>query len=176
LGLAGPKAIQAVIYVFLSDPVPVFAIGMCIAYKTASGKTGRRKGCRMKGFLTVAAVLILIGFTLAVAAEKPTAAPPLPPRIPEMSTAGKVLEVSAAVLKIERTLKGKVEIMEFILEKPFPNLAAGDQIKVSYLEKDGRNVLIRVAPAQKTAVRKAVKKELPKEMKPVSPPAATVTK
>ena len=130
----------------------------------------------MKRFLTLAAVLILIGFTLALAAEKPPSVPPLPPRIPEMSTAGRVLEVSDAILKIERTLKGKAEIMEFILEKPFPNIAAGDQIKVSYLEKDGRNILTRVAPAQKTAVRKAVKKDLPKEMKPVALPAPPVTK
>ena len=130
----------------------------------------------MKRFLTLAAVLIFIGFTLAFAAEKPRSAPPLPPRIPEMSTAGTVLEISGTSLKIERTLKGKAEIMEFILEKPFPNIAAGDQIKVSYVEKEGRNVLIRVAPAQKTAVRKAVRKEFPKEMKPVAPPAAPVTK
>ena len=130
----------------------------------------------MKRFLTWAAVLILIGFTLALAAEKPPSAPPLSPRIPEMSTAGRVLEVSDAILKIERTLKGKAESMEFILEKPFPNIAAGDQIKVSYLEKDGRNILTRVAPAQKTAVRKAVKKDLPKEMKPVALPAPPVTK
>jgi hypothetical protein len=130
----------------------------------------------MKRFLTLAAVLILIGFTLALAAEKPAAAPPLPPRIPEMSTAGKVLEVSDAILKIERALKGKAEIMEFILEKPFPGIAAGDQIKVSYLERDGRNVLIRVAPAQKTAVRKEIRKDLPKEMKPAAPPAPPVTK
>jgi hypothetical protein len=124
----------------------------------------------------LAAVIIFIGFTLAFAAEKPTSAPPLHPRIPEMSAAGKVLEISDTILKIERTLKGKAEIMEFILEKPFPNIAAGDQIKVSYLQKEERNVLIRVAPAQKTAVRKAVRKDLPKEIKPVAPPAATVTK
>ena len=130
----------------------------------------------MKRFLTLAAVLIFIGFTLVFAAEKPLSAPPLPPRIPEMSAAGTVLEISGTSLKIERTLKGKAEIMEFILEKPFPNIATGDPVKVSYREKDGRNVLIRVAPAKKTAVKKAVKKELPKEMKPVAPPAAAVTK
>jgi len=130
----------------------------------------------MKRFLTLAAVLIFIGFTLVFAAEKPRSAPPLPPRIPEMSAAGTVLEISGTSLKIERTLKGKAEIMEFILEKPFPNIATGDPVKVSYHEKDGRNVLIRVAPAKKTAVKKAVKKELPKEMKPVAPPAAAVTK
>jgi len=130
----------------------------------------------MKRFLTLAAVLILIGFTLALAAEKSPSAPPLPPRIPEMSAAGKVLKISDTILKIERTLKGKAEIMEFILEKPFPNIVTGDQIKVSYREKDGRNILIRVAPAQKTAVRKAVKKDLPKGMKPVAPPGPPVTK
>lgn len=119
---------------------------------------------------------MLLGFTLVFAAEKPRSAPPLPPRIPEMSTAGTVLEVSGTSLKIERTLKGKAEIMEFILEKPFPAVAVGDPVKVSYLEKDGRNVLIRVAPAQKTAVKKAVKKELPKGMKPVAPAAAPPTK
>ena len=130
----------------------------------------------MKRFMTLAAVLILIGFTLAIAAEKPALAPPLPSRIPAMSTAGKVLEVSDAILKIERTLKGTVEIMEFIVEKPFPNLVAGDQIRVSYVQRDGRNVLIRVSPAQKTEIRKAVKKDLPKEMNRVTIPAAPVTK
>lgn len=130
----------------------------------------------MKRFLTVMTVFIMIGFTLAFAAEKPRSAPPLPPRIPEMSTAGTVLEISATSLKIERTLKGKAEIMEFILEKPFPDVSAGDPVKVSYLEKDGRNVLIRIAPAQKTAVKKAVKKELPKGMNPIAPPAPPVTK
>jgi hypothetical protein len=130
----------------------------------------------MKRFLALAAVLIFIGFALAFAAEKPASAPPPPPRIPNMSAAGKVLEISDTILKIERTLKGKAEIMEFILEKPFPNITAGDQIKVSYQEKEGRNVLIQVAPAQKTAVRKAVKKELPKGMKPVASPAAPVVK
>jgi hypothetical protein len=130
----------------------------------------------MKRFLPLAFVLIVIGFTLALAAEQPQPSRPLPPRTPEMNTAGKVLEVSDTILKIERTLKGKVEIMEFILKKPFPNLAAGDQIKVSYCEKNGQNVLIRAAPAKKTAVRKAVKKEFPGEMKPVNPPAGPVIK
>ncbi len=116
----------------------------------------------------------MIGFMPALAAENSSS--PLRARIPEMNAAGKVLEVSDAVLKIERTLNGKAEVMEFILEKPFPNIAAGDQIKVGYLEKDGRNILIRVAPAPKTAVLKASKKGLPKEMKAVAPPEAPVTK
>ena len=43
------------------------------------------------------------------------------------------------------------------MEKPFTDIAVGDQIKVDYLEKDGRNMLIRVAPAKKTAVQKPKK-------------------
>lgn len=119
--------------------------------------------------------MMLLTITLALAAEKPPAAAPLRPRIPEMSTAGKVVEISDTVLRIERTLKGKVEMMDFSLEKPFPNIAVGDQIKVSYLIKEGRNVLLRVAPAKKTAVQKT-KKEVPKEAKPVATKAAPVIK
>lgn len=113
----------------------------------------------MKRFAALTAILLFVGFTLAFAAENRPAVPLTPPRTPEMSTAGKVLEVSDALLKIERTLKGNAEVMEFILEKPFPNIAAGDQIKVSYRVKDGRNILIRVAPAPKTAVRKPDRQE-----------------
>jgi len=127
----------------------------------------------MKRFLALSALLIFIGFTLAIAAEKSPAAPPLTPRTPEMSTAGKVLEISDTLLKIERSLKGNAEMMEFVLEKPFPNIAAGDQIKVSYCVKDGRNILTRVAPAPKTAVRKADNK---KELKPAGSQPAPAAK
>jgi hypothetical protein len=124
----------------------------------------------MKRFAALTAILLFVGITLAFAADNRPAAPPAPPRTPEMSTAGKVVEVSDALLKIERTLKGSAEIMEFILEKPFPNIAAGDQIKVSYRVKDGRNILIRVAPAPKTAVQKPGKQEAKKTGG--TPPAA----
>ena len=120
----------------------------------------------MKRFLTITAALMLLVFTLAFAAEKPPAAAPLAPRVPEMSAAGKVMEISDTVLRIERTLKGKVETMEFYLERPFLNIKVGEQIRVNYREKEGRNVLLRVAPAKKTAVQKTGK-EAPKETKPV---------
>jgi hypothetical protein len=126
-----------------------------------------------KGLLIAAAGLILLGFTPAFAAEKTATAPP--PRVPEMSTAGKVVEVTATLLKIERTLKGEADTMEFFLEKAFTDIAVGDQVKVSYREKDGRNVLIRVAPAKMTAVQKP-KKETPKTAKPAEPKAAPATK
>jgi hypothetical protein len=118
---------------------------------------------------------MLLAITLALAVEKPPAAAPLPPRVPEMSTAGKVMEISDTVLRIERTLKGKVETMEFYLEKPFLNIKVGEQIRVNYREKEGRNVLLRVAPAKKTAVQKTGK-EAPKETKPVVTKEAPKTK
>ena len=125
----------------------------------------RRMGRWVKRFLIIVAGLTLLCVTLVFAAEKTTTAPTAPSRVPEMSTAGKVLELSGTVLKIERTMKGSVETMEFSLEKPFSDIAVGDQIMVSYREKGGRNILIRVAPAKKTAVQ-TPKKESPTAAKP----------
>jgi hypothetical protein len=128
----------------------------------------------MKHFLIIAAGSMLLVFTSAFAAEK-TVVPPSPSRVPEMSTAGKVIEITATSMRIERTLKGEVEIMEFILEQPFTNIAVGDQIKVSYRARNGRNVLTRVAPAKVTAVQKP-KKEASKAAKPAEPKAGPVMK
>jgi len=130
----------------------------------------------MKRYGIAVVVLLMVGFTLALAAEKPTAAAsPSSPRVPEMSAAGKVVEVSATLLKIERTLKGEVEIMDFVLERPLPKTAVGDQVKVSYRSKEGKNILIRIAPAKMTAIQKP-KKEAPKREKPQGLQAAPVLK
>jgi len=125
--------------------------------------------------LIILAGLMLLCFTQAWAAEKQPASVPLSPRVTEMNTAGKVLEISGTVLKIERTLKGKAETLELILEKPLSDIVAGDQLRVSYVEKEGRKVLTRVAPAKKTAVQKP-KKDSPKVSKPVEPQVTPVVK
>lgn len=83
-----------------------------------------------------------------------------------MSTAGKVLEISDTALKIERTLKEKVETMVFVLPKPFTGIAVGDQIKVSYQVKEGRNILLRAAPATMTAVSKGKNAAKPADPSP----------
>jgi hypothetical protein len=105
----------------------------------------------VKGLTILSAAWLLLGFSLALAAEQAPAR--LSPRTPEMSTAGKVLEVSETLLTIERTLKGKVETMVFVLEAPLPDIAVGDQLRVNYLRKDGQNVLIRLSPTGRTAVQ-----------------------
>lgn len=139
------------------------------------GRPDGRKNLEMKRFLIIAAGLMLLCFALVFAAEKPPAVPTPPPRVPEMSTAGKAIAVSSTELRLERTLKGKVETMEFILENPFPTIKVGDQIKVSYREKDGRNILTRVTPVKKTTAEKP-KKDTPKKEKPGDAKAAPVTK
>jgi hypothetical protein len=129
----------------------------------------------MKRFLIITAGLMLLCFALVFAAEKPPVVTPAPPRVPEMSAAGKAIAVSNTELKLERTLKGKVETMVFILENPFPTIKVGDQIKVSYREKDGRNILTRVTPVKKTAVEKS-KRDASKKENPGDSKAAPITK
>lgn len=130
---------------------------------------------RMKRFLIAAAVLVFLCFALVFAAETPPAVPLPPSRVPDMSTAGKVIVVSNTEMRLERTLKGKVETMVFLLENPFPAVKAGDQIKVSYRERDGRNILIRAIPINKKAADKP-KKVTSKNEKPGDTKAAPVTK
>lgn len=106
----------------------------------------------MKGIAILSAAWLFLGFSLVFAAEQ--APSRLSPRTPEMSTAGRVLEVSETLLTIERTLKGKVETMTFVLERPLPEVIVGDQLRVNYLQREGQNVLTRFSPTGRTAVQK----------------------
>ncbi|MEW6335164.1 MAG: hypothetical protein AB1558_12930 [Thermodesulfobacteriota bacterium] len=129
----------------------------------------------MKRFLIAAAGAAILCFALVLAAEKPPDASPPSPRVPDMSAAGKVVAISPTELRIERTIKGKAESMLFVLETPPPSIALGSQVKISYREKEGRKILIRVVPAKKTAVQK-VKKEVPKKEKAGEAGEGPVTK
>ena len=62
----------------------------------------------------------------------------------KMSATGKVTEISDTMLKIERTVKGKAETMELTLEKADPKIKVGDKVEVSYVTKDGKNVVAKV--------------------------------
>jgi len=63
----------------------------------------------------------------------------------KMHATGKVTEISDESIKIERTVKGDVETMEFALEKPLKNISVGDSVKIDYMEKDGKLIASRVA-------------------------------
>lgn len=49
-------------------------------------------------------------------------------------------------LLVERTVKGKVEFTEFILDKPNEKIKTGDKVKVSYIRKEDKNIAKRLIP------------------------------
>jgi hypothetical protein len=97
----------------------------------------------------VGAVFLLS--TLVFAVDKPSSpvkADPVKTNIvkaAKMHATGKVTEISDASIKIERTVKGDVETMEFALEKPVKNIIVNDSVKIDYIEKDGKLIASRVA-------------------------------
>ncbi len=67
-------------------------------------------------------------------------------RITHMRTYGKVLEVTDTNIRIERKVKGIAEAMEFTLEKPV-KVKVGQMVKIRYIEKEGKNVVVKVVRA-----------------------------
>ena len=128
----------------------------------------------MKRFLVlfVALSFLFCGSVFAAEATKaePAAAAKEAAKETKMSATGKVTEISDTMLKIERTVKGKAETMEFTLEKACPKIAAGDKVGVSYVTKDGKNVATKV-----TKKKYPKKKAAVKEAKPAGEKAAPAT-
>ena len=115
----------------------------------------------------VGAVLVLS--TLAFAADRPASSVKTSPvkanivKIAKMHATGKVVDISSESIKIERTIKGDIETMEFALDKPAINIMINDSVKIDYTEKDGKLVASRVA---KVKIKKKEGKIT--ETKPVS--------
>jgi len=65
----------------------------------------------------------------------------------KMHATGKVVEISDEFIKIERTVKGDIENMEFALDKPAVGIMVNDSVKIDYTDKDGKLVASRVAKA-----------------------------
>jgi len=84
--------------------------------------------------------------TLAFAADK-TASPVRTNvvKAARMHATGKVVEISNESIKIERTVKGDIENMEFNLDKPSAGIMVNDPVKIDYTEKDGKLTASRVA-------------------------------
>ena len=107
--------------------------------------------------------------TLAFAADKATSTDKAGPiktnivKAAKMHATGKVIEISEEFVKIERTVKGDVETMEFALEKPVKNIIVNDPVKIDYMERDDKLIALRVAKV--TFKKKEIK---PAEVKPVS--------
>ena len=65
----------------------------------------------------------------------------------KMNIKGRVIEISDSSIKIERTVKGNAETMEFVLDKPTENISVNDSVKVAYIEVDGELLASRIAKA-----------------------------
>ena len=107
--------------------------------------------------------------TLAFAADKtasPVNADPVKTNVVKaarMHATGKVVEISGDSIKIERTVKGDIENMEFALDKPSTGIIVNDSVKIDYTEKDGKLIASRVVKV--TFKKKEVKTS---EAKPAS--------
>ncbi len=105
----------------------------------------------MKIKLLLTACIIFLFSTVVLAVDKPVS--PVKPnavkanivKAAKMHATGKVIEISTELIKIERTLKGSVEAMEFTLDKPKTNIMVGDSVKIEYTEQDGRLTASKVA-------------------------------
>ena len=106
-----------------------------------------------KALVYIVGVAFLLS-ALAFAADKPTTDTTKvdPAKInvvksAKMNATGKVIEISDSSIKIERTVKGNAETMEFVLDKPTENIAVNDSVKIAYIEKDGQLLASRVVKA-----------------------------
>jgi len=75
----------------------------------------------------------------------------------KMNARGKVVEISDKAIKIERSIKGNVEIMEFVLENPVRNIVVNDSVKIDYSVKDGKLTASRVAKPKPVTAKNPVK-------------------
>jgi hypothetical protein len=75
-------------------------------------------------------------------------------KVVKMKATGKVVDITDTTLKIERSIKGSVEIVEFALEKPITKFKAGDKVEVRYITKDEKNVLKEISPKRRPKITK----------------------
>jgi hypothetical protein len=84
----------------------------------------------------------------------------------KMNATGKVIDISDESIKIERTVRGNVEVMQFALENPSENIIVNDTVKIAYTNQDGKLVATRVAKVDSKK----------KEVKPVGGKSASANK
>ncbi|MDP2853084.1 MAG: hypothetical protein Q8O28_02415 [Smithellaceae bacterium] len=106
----------------------------------------------MKKALVCIAGLICILAAFSYAADKPAAEAnkgaglkTANVKTAKMNASGKVVEISSTAIKIERSIKGNAEIMEFALENPVQDIVVNDSVKIDYSVKDGKLTASRVA-------------------------------
>ena len=71
---------------------------------------------------------------------------------------GVVKGLSDTTILVERAVKGKVELIEFVLDKSTEKIEVGDKVRVSYLKKEGKNIVTTVTPI---VAKKVINKNIP---------------
>jgi hypothetical protein len=126
-----------------------------VAHKLLYGMSEilRRLIAMKRALVYMVSVAFLLS-ALAFAADKPatdtTKVDPAKTNVvkpTKMYAKGKVIEISDSSIKIERTVKGNAETMEFVLDKPAENITVNDSVKIAYIEKDGQLLASRVVKA-----------------------------
>ena len=56
-------------------------------------------------------------------------------RVTKIAATGKVAEITATTIRIERTVKGNMEVMDFDLEKPARGVKSGERSEFIILKK-----------------------------------------
>jgi hypothetical protein len=112
---------------------------------------------RMRHFMVFVAGLAFAFAVLACTVDKPSSVPTKtqPSKAATMKTfkktrvsfTGIVKELSDTTLIVERNMKNHEETMEFALDKPAKNFKVGDKVKVSYINKEDKNIVKTVVPA-----------------------------
>jgi len=124
-------------------------------------------------------LLVFLAPALGLAQTAPKPAPPdmavkgaAAVRTTKMIATAQVLEISDTAMKVERTVKGTAEIMEFALEKPVPRIAVGDKVRISYVTREDRLIAVRVYKAAKIDPKKAKKETRPPVLPVPAPPGS----
>ena len=63
----------------------------------------------------------------------------------KMHATGKVIDISDESIRIERTVRGNVENIQFALENPIENITVNDTVKIAYINQGGKLVATRVS-------------------------------
>jgi len=126
----------------------------------------------MKKILVCITGILCLMAALAFAAERPVAESnqrailkATMQKAPKMNARGKVVEISSSSIRIERRIKGYIEVMEFALENPVQDIAVNDSVTIDYSIKDGKMTASRVA---KPKAGKSSGKQIKEKMAPAA--------
>lgn len=75
---------------------------------------------------------------------------PAAPKVEKKTATGTVAAISDTALKLQAK-----ESMDFFLAKAYPDIKAGDKVKVTYVVKDGKNIAEKVSKVKEPAPKKA---------------------